>query len=154
MTPPKPKGLILPIVLSVSALVLIGISFLGGIQYQKSHTSAAPVAATAAPGQNFQGGGGRQGGFGGRRPTTGTVASIDATNMTITTATGTTTVLLTASSTVTDGATASAATLADIKVGEEVLVFGTIGTDDTLTAQRITVNPTTQRPPAASQENL
>ena len=117
-------------------LVLVAIiSFVGGMQFQKS---LKPIVTTSANGTMVPGGGS---GFArsGNRPTFGTVASISATSMSVTTRSGSTvTVSLSGNPTVTDnGATSS---LSAIATGDTVAVVGTVA-NGSVNATSIVLNP-------------
>jgi len=128
-----------PIVFIIVAVVLMGLSFYGGIAYQKSKH---PAAATAASGNfangsgGFGGGGGR---FSGQRPTIGSVTAISATSITVQDSrTGSSVTLsITSSTQITDNGQTVAAS--DIQTGDTVLV--TASTSSSSQASRILVNP-------------
>lgn len=127
------------IVAGIIAVILVAVSFVSGMQFQKSLKPA--VAVAGGQGKAFGGvAGGRGGRFGGARPIFGTVTSISGTTMTITSQTGNTvTVLLAGNPTISNnGASAS---VSDIATGASVAVVGTAGTDGTIAATRILLNP-------------
>ena len=130
------------ITLAVCAVIIAGsLSFLGGMQYQKSKNKTT-VDAAGFNTQSFGGGATTFGGpNGGMRPTRGTVASITGETMKVTTQSGETTVALSSKTSVTDAATNASASVGDIKVNDTVLVFGTTGSDNTITATQIILNP-------------
>jgi hypothetical protein len=113
----------------------MGLSFYGGVAYQKSRH---PQAATAAA--NGQGGfGGRGGRFGGQRPTIGPVTAISGTSITVqdSRTSSSTTLSITSSTQITDNGQTVAAS--DIQTGDTVAAIAS--TTDKTQAARILVNP-------------
>lgn len=124
------------IFLGIIALIIIaGLSFWGGMHYQKSHNAIATTAATA--GSGFRGGAGG-GGFAGRGGF-GEVTAISSTSISVQNPrSGTTTVYaITSSTVITDnGATV---TYSDIQDGDTVIVIAS--SSSSTTASKINVNP-------------
>lgn len=124
-----------PLLAGIVVVVLMGLSFYGGVSYQKSHHPQAATAAANGPG-GFGGQGGR---FGGQRPTIGAVTAVSATSITVQDSNSgvSTTLGITSSTQITNsGQTVAAST---ISVGENVLVVAS--TTDKTQAARILVNP-------------
>jgi hypothetical protein len=123
----------------IGVIILVGLSFYGGMAYQKSHQpkAAATTAANASGGQGGLGGGQRFGN--GQRPTIGSVTAISATSITVQDSrSGTSSTLsITSSTQITDNGQTVAAS--DIQTGDTVLV--TASTTDKTQAARILVNP-------------
>jgi hypothetical protein len=137
----------------VIGLILMGASFYGGTLYQKNQQSSAqaaffasrgvnggfggPEAGTFAAGGGFRNAQGTPGagrGFGGG--TTGQVKSINGNTISLSTAQNVTTVTL-------SGATiilkSDPGTIADLKVGDRILVTGQRDSSGNVTASQITV---------------
>jgi hypothetical protein len=125
--------------LIILALVLLGLSFYGGVVYQKHHEPKTVASTNSASRINSTVAGG--GGFrsGGARPIFGTVTAIDSSSISVQNSqTGTvSTLTITSSTTITDNGQSE--TTSDIQVGDSVAVFSstTASTD----ASRILVNP-------------
>jgi hypothetical protein len=133
------SGLPRPVLAIIVVVVLMGLSFYGGVAYQKGKQpkSVSTTASGAAGSSGFAGrGGGR---FGGQRPTIGSVTAISGTSITVQDSnSGTSTTLAISSSTqITDNGQAVAAS--DIQTGDTVLVSAS--TTDKTQAARILVNP-------------
>lgn len=137
---PSPRRWVLPI---VGALVLLVAGF--GVGYAAANLTATPASNAAVRGNGVFGGNfgpgasfrTRGGGFGGGA--SGTIGSLTADQMTITTASGgSRIVLLTPSTTVTQvSATTKAVT--DLTNGETVTVIGTANPDGSVTATRVII---------------
>lgn len=125
-----------PIIVFVITLVVGGLAFYGGIQYQKSQSST---------GRNFMMGqnGGRNGQTGTRRmgngPVSGEILSVDDTSITVKLTDGSSRIILITEKTIFN----KTATVekSELKVGGKVGVFGTSNTDGSVTAQNIQLNP-------------
>lgn len=120
----KPRNqaiLVKPLILAAAAIILIGLGFFGGMQYQKSNHKS--VTAPTVTNQNTGGQLGPGSGFGGRRGlgrrNVGQVTAISSTSITIKGQSGTSTTLaITGTTTVTNNGQAAA--VSDIKVGDTV----------------------------------
>ncbi len=126
-----------PILMIVVVLVIAGLSFFGGVQYQKGHqkTTASSNSGQSGYTGGFGSGGGR---FGGQRPTRGQVTAVSPTSITVQNQSGTSTTLaITSSTTITDNG--QTVTTTDISVGETVAVIA--NSSDSTQASRILVNP-------------
>jgi hypothetical protein len=134
-----PKQVEIPksLLAGVAVIILMGLSFYGGVAYQKSHHPAVSIAAS---GTSTSGGfaGGRR--FGGQRPTAGAVTAVSATSITVQDSrTGSSVTLsITSSTQITDNS--QTVTASDIQTGDTVLVVAS--TTDKTQAARILVNPT------------
>ncbi|MGA3150117.1 MAG: hypothetical protein ABSD10_00655 [Candidatus Saccharimonadales bacterium] len=123
----------------VALIVLCGLSFYGGIHYQKGKqgaTTSAP-AGTSSTQNGFAGGfGGR---FGGQRPNIGRVTAISSTSITIqdTFDNASKTFSIDSSTQVTNGG--QSASLSDIQTGDNVLIRTSSSTSTT--ASQILINP-------------
>ena len=129
-----------PIVIVVAVLILSGLSFFGGIKYQKAHQSNA-MANTASQGSPFGrgGSGGPGGGFSGQRPTFGTVSAVSSSSITVNdqTSGSDATFSITSGTTITDNS--KTVTTSDISVGATVAVIAESSSSSQ--ASRILVNP-------------
>lgn len=122
----------------VMALVVGGIAFYGGMQYQQSKTPTG-----GALGQGFRSGGGNgqlrarngQNGMAVR----GEIISSDANSITVKLPDGSTKIVIVSVST--NVMQATSATKDDLKIGQMVAVFGTPDSDGSVTAQNIQLNP-------------
>lgn len=129
----KNASKIVPILI-VCGLALVGLSFFGGVQYQKSQQSK-PIQNL--PGMAVQNGGfgGMRSGFNGQRPTSGEVTAVSSSSITVKDQSGSSkTLAITDTTTVTNNR--QAGSISDIKVGDTVAIVAT-GTD----ATRILLNP-------------
>jgi hypothetical protein len=132
-TLPKPILTIIAVV-----VVLMGLSFYGGVAYQKGKQPKS--ALTAANGAASTGFGSRAGGrFGGQRPTIGQVTAVSSTSITVqNTNSGTSTTLsITSSTQITDNG--QTVTTSDIQTGTTVVLVAS--TTDKTQAARILANP-------------
>jgi hypothetical protein len=130
-------------VLIVALVLVAGISFFGGVQYQKGKTPATTSAQSAAS-TNGQSGGGAAGGFGhgsyqrGDRAI-GTVTAVSGTSITVQSRSGSSnTYTITSSTTVTDNGQSSS--VSDIQTGDTV--FMTLDSSNTQDVTSIMLNPT------------
>jgi hypothetical protein len=128
-------------------VVVAALSFYGGILTEKSLShSTANQTASGGSGQYGSGGGGFGGGGGGGfrqgGGVFGTVQSVSGTTMVVSDQrTGSnTTVSLASNPTITSGS-GSSATVSDIQTGDTVIVRGSAGSDGTVTAQSVRINP-------------
>ena len=134
----------------ILALILMGASFYGGTLYQKNQQTSAQARFLASRGitggfgggnGNFTGpegtpgaGGAGRGGFGGGAQ--GQVKSIDGNTLTISTAQNVTTVTLSGTTTIMKS---DPGTIADLKVGDRVLVTGQRDSSGNITASEVMV---------------
>ncbi len=124
--------------LILGAVVIVGITFYGGMQYGLSQAAAQAQAARQARG-GFNGGRGQAGGgF-----TGGSIISKDATSITIQTQGGSTKIALL--SPTTQISKMVSGTLADLTIGENVAVNGSANSDGSVTAETIQIRPATMR---------
>ena len=113
-------------------LILCGLSFWGGISYQKGHTTNA----TAQGGTTAGAFGGRF--RGGARPTIGTVSTVSSSSLVVQTQDGTTkTFTLTSTTEVTDNGASSS--VSNIQSGDTVAVI--VSTSNTNQATLVLLNP-------------
>jgi hypothetical protein len=132
------NNLPMPILAIAGVVILMGLSFYGGVAYQKGHQpKTASAAAAGAAGRGGFAGRGQFGG--GQRPTIGSVTAITAGSITVQDSrSGTSTTLsITSSTQITNSGQAAAAS--DITVGENVLIVAS--TTDKTQAARILINP-------------
>lgn len=125
---------------AVGVVVLVGVSFYGGMAYEKS--SGTPRQFGSGNGEQFQNRGigtmGPRGGMGGGI-TAGEIISKDTTSVTIKMQDGSTKIILIASSTeVTKTAKGS---IDDLSVGTQVAVTGSTNSDGSITGQDIQIRP-------------
>lgn len=133
---PGTSGVTKPIAILVAAILLAGLSFYGGVQYQKGRHTATTTTTTGAAGSPSTQGGSRF--RGGQRPTFGSVTAISSTSITVDSQSGTsTTFSITSSTTITDSGQTT--TTSDISTGDTVAVVAS--TSDSTQAARILVNP-------------
>ena len=136
----------------VSCLVLIvavGIgSFFGGMKFQQSKNSSP---------RQFQNGSNRpsgaptrNGAAQGSQPVSGEIISVEGNNITVKTQDGSSKIVIYSDSTTVNKT--SEGSKDNLKVGEKVMVIGTVSSDGTVTAQSIQLNPITRNEtPAPSQ---
>lgn len=133
---------------SVIVLILIALSFYGGMQYQKTGNGTKNTNRSQLPGMGAGGAGGRNaGGF-----TTGEIVSLDDQSLTIKMPNGSTKIVFYSAKT--PLAKQSTATLEDLKAGETVTVVSTANPDGSVTAKNIQIGkvimntPPSMSPPA------
>ncbi|HUD06176.1 MAG TPA: DUF5666 domain-containing protein [Candidatus Saccharimonadales bacterium] len=127
-----------PIVLVVAGLVIVGLSFYGGVRYEKGHLPKVTASSTS---QDRSGsfGGGFGGRSGGQRPTFGQVTAVSSSSITVNdqqTGSGTT-FSITSGTTITDNGQTT--TASDIAVGDTVAIAA--DSSNTSQASQIIVNP-------------
>ncbi len=132
------------IIAAVIALVVGGgAGFFGGMKYQQSQTTAARAAGgPGAAGLAGRGTGARGTGAAGgsaMRPVVGQILSQDATSITVKLADGSSKIVLLPSSATYSKTSTGAKT--DLKVGDQVGVFGATNSDGSVTAQSVQENP-------------
>lgn len=126
----------------ILVVVFAAVGFFAGMQYQKSQST---TGGTNQYGQ-FQGGGRRNGGqgqFNGGR-VIGKVISSDNASLTVQLQDGSSKLII-LSGTTTYSKSAQAAR-SDVKVGDEVAVFGATNSDGSITAQNVQLNPQMRGP--------
>lgn len=140
----KHQELLVPVL--VTAIIAAGVGFFGGMKYQQSQRNQqfAGFRNAGGPGGNFGGRGGSgaigQGARGqGFRPVTGEIISADDSSITVKLQDGSSKIVMFSDKTLINKA--DTATKTDLKTGETVAVFGTEGSDGTVTAQNIQLNP-------------
>jgi len=127
-----------PVIVFGIALVVGGVAFYGGIQYQKSQSFAT--------GRNFMSGqqGTGRSGVGNRKvgngqPVSGEIIAIDETTLTVKLPDGSSRIVLFTDKTIFNK-TANVQK-SELQVGEKIGVFGTNNTDGSVSAQNIQLNP-------------
>ena len=133
------------IIMIVVVLVVSAGAFYGGMKYQDSKRTNTNRQFTN--GQGRPGGSGNRGGF---RPVNGEIISSDDKSITVKLADGSSKMVLLSEKTEINKA--NTATIAELKTGEKVAVFGAENSDGSITAQNIQLNPLFRgmREPAAS----
>ncbi len=134
------KGGAAKAVAAAIVLILIGASFYGGMLYGK---------ANAPRGYNgqFAAGGIRMGGRGGAGGVTaGSIIAKDATSITVKMQDGSTKIVLTSGTTKVMKSTSG--TLDDLSVGTNVVVTGSVNSDQSVTATSVQIRPVPTTPPA------
>jgi hypothetical protein len=127
------------VVVIVLLLVIGGGAFFGGMKYQQGQTLAQRTQMAGQFG-NRAGGSARTGAIGARGgQVMGTILSQEANSITVKLADGSSKIVLILGTTSINQATA--ATAADLKVGDTVSAFGATNTDGSVTAQNIQINP-------------
>lgn len=124
----------------VGAVVLVGVGFLSGMQYQKGKTPTTSVSQTANSQSSSNGSGGPGGYGGGSRGDRafGTVSAVSSSSITIQGRTGTsTTYNITSSTTVTNDGQSSS--VSDIQTGDTVIM--TLDSSNTQNVTAIMLNP-------------
>ena len=137
---PKAKNTATIISLVAAAIIVGGLGFAGGIQYQKSRKSTLDTQAAVLGGRSTMMGQFEDGGPGGMRGGLGIVGAVSSSSITVKNVriSSETTYAITNSTTVLDGQKDAA--VSDIVVGDTVMVQ--TNTSDTNTATSIVLNPT------------
>jgi hypothetical protein len=135
---PKGSSLAKPISAIILLVIVAALGFFAGISYEKGHNKS-PLTADTASSRYGAGSGGYSGGFGGQRPTFGTVAAISSTSISVQDSRSDTneTLAITSSTTITDNGQSVSAS--DIQTGETVAVFAS--STNSSQASKILVNP-------------
>jgi beta-lactamase superfamily II metal-dependent hydrolase len=128
------KPLYAIVCLVLIAAVGVG-SFFGGMKFQQTKNPSP---------RQFQAGQGRGGQFQGAnqnqfRPVNGDIVSSDDKSITVKLQDGSSKIVIYSDSTTVNKT--SEGSRDDLKVGEKVMVIGTVGSDETVTAQSIQLNP-------------
>jgi hypothetical protein len=134
-----------PVLIGIIAIVIgAAAGFFGGMQYQKSQASTTNTTfgnRQAGGGQFARQGGGRRG-FGGA--TIGEIVSQDPTSITVKLQDGSSKIVnISDSTTISKSATGSKS---DLTKGARVMVFGTAGSDGSINAQNVQLNPMMRMP--------
>ncbi|OGM11826.1 hypothetical protein A2Z22_00080 [Candidatus Woesebacteria bacterium RBG_16_34_12] len=124
------------ILITIIVALVVGVgAFFGGVQYQKSKK------VSFTPGQFQNGirpsGFPQRNGFQGGRPVSGEITSIEDNTITVKTQDGSSKIVIYSDSTKVNKT--SEGLKEDLKVGEQVMVIGSEGTDGTVTAQNISI---------------
>lgn len=120
------------IITAIIVLIVGGIAFYGGMQYQKSQRVS--FGGTRGQGGNFMMRGGNSGGM-----VTGQIVSQDDTSVTVKLQDGSSKIVILSKTTAINKQ--ASGTKDDLKSGERVAVFGTTNSDGSVTAQSIQLNP-------------
>ncbi len=152
----RPFDLLRPAIFVAAGLVIAGLSFALGIQYQKDHiktisSNTVSQNGSGAGQQGMQNGFGGRRRFGGQRPLLGQVTAVDASSITINAQNSTSTIFaITATTTITDNGQQS--TVAAIKIGDNVAIVAS--PTDAKQAARILLNPNLGGTPPAGASNM
>lgn len=122
----------------IVALIVGGVAFFGGMQYQKTQASG-PMQGQSR-GANGQGQGGLQGRAGnaqGMAPVSGEILSQDDTSITIKMQDGSSKIVILSDDTSINKS--SEDSKSDLKTGETVTAFGTTNSDGSITAQNVSI---------------
>lgn len=129
------------LIITVIAVIATGIlAFFGGIQYQKSRRSTFTGGQfSGGPnGQtNTQGTQRNRGNFQGMQPVSGEIISEDNNGITVKTQDGSSKIIILSDKTVINKT--SEGSKSDLKTGEKVTVFGTTNSDESITAQTVSI---------------
>lgn len=139
-----------PLYLVIAAILVGGIGFYAGVQFQLSKT---PTMMYGQRGWNINDGrmngqrnfgntnnsNGNRPMMGGFRPITGEILNMDSTSMTVKLVDGSSRIVILSATT--PVATTAEAKISDLKNGDKVGVFGTTNADGSVTAQSIELNP-------------
>jgi hypothetical protein len=126
------------IIIALLLIVVGGVSFFAGTKYQQSkqptfsRQNGGAIGLRNGTGQNI---GNRQG----FRPVNGEIIASDTKSITVKMTDGTSRIVILSGKTTINKA--SEGTIADLKVGEKVTVFGQDNTNGSVTAQNIQLNP-------------
>ena len=133
-----------PIYVLILVIVFAAGGFYGGMQYQKSQRASFAMGAYGAAGGQF---GRRAGGMGGNfqaggsaqamRPVSGEIVSQDSKSVTVKMADGSSKIVNLSDQTKINKA--STGSMADLKSGTKVSVFGTTNSDGSVTAQMVSI---------------
>lgn len=120
----------------VIAILAAAGAFFGGMKYQESKSSNASSQFGGLQRQRTGGAGGNRMGV---RPVNGDIISSDDKSITVKLSDGSSKIVLVSPSTQINKA--ERATIADLKTGEKVAVFGNENSDGSVNAQSINLNP-------------
>ena len=144
----RPHSLIKPLVIGAVAVIGLGVSFVGGIQYQKGHTAASAATTSDSNG----------GGFQGRRMMSkdrvfSEVTAVSSSSITVqarmpasSDSSSTVTLAITSGTTVTNNGATGA--VSDIQTGDTVMITKT--SSSSTTAKNIVLNPSMMGPGTSS----
>jgi ABC-type Na+ transport system ATPase subunit NatA len=122
------------VIVLIAAIVAGTAGFFGGMQYQRSQRGSFARQFGAGQGMMGANGANRGGGF---RPVAGEILSSDKNSVTVKMTDGSSKIVVfTDKTTINKTATASAS---DLKVKEQVVVFGNENADGTVTAQSVQI---------------
>jgi hypothetical protein len=123
----------------VLLLILVGAgSFFGGVKYQQSkRNSTAQFLGGRDVGNRQQGGVANNRNGNGFRPVAGQILAMDNQSITVKLADGSSKIVILSGNTVYNKT--QAGSLSDLKVGDNISVFGTTNTDGSVTAQNIQI---------------
>lgn len=123
----------------IIVVVLVAVSFFGGMKYGSSKTVAPTFGMDARTG-NFTGGqGGTRGARMGNGATFGEILSQDANGITVKSQDGSSKIILISNSTVISKQ--ASGSLSDLVIGKSVSVMGTPNTDGSITAESVQLRP-------------
>lgn len=124
----------------IVALLVGGVAFFGGMQYQKTQAVSGPMMQGQFRGQNGGPQGGLQGGSGNRQgmmPVSGEILSQDDQSITVKMQDGSSKIVILSDDTNIN--TSSEGSMEDLKTGETVTAFGTTNSDGSITAQSVSI---------------
>lgn len=138
----------LPVIVVAVSVIAGGVGFFGGMQYQKSNTVAQGPGGQMRDGsfgERPDGAVGMNGGVpgmagGGVTPVSGEIVDVDDSSITVQTRDGGNKIVIYSGSTTVNTTTEGSA--ADLVAGEEIMVIGTEGDNDTITAETISIGST------------
>jgi hypothetical protein len=124
------------IIFVIVAVVIAGASFYGGMLYQQSQRRNNFTQFAGGPNGSARGGNGQSQGI---RPVNGQIISADSQSITVKLRDGSSRIVILSDKTSINKSAPAAKE--DLKVGEDVAVFGTQNSDNSVTAQSISLNP-------------
>ncbi len=122
-----------PAAVLLIALVVGGVVFYGGVQYEKSQQTTTSRSFTVGLGRT----GTRRTGSG--QPVSGEILNMDDSSITVKLIDGSSRIVLLSDKTIFNKT--STVDKSELKVGTKVGVFGTTNTDGSITAQNVQLNP-------------
>lgn len=127
------------ILTSIVALVVGGVAFFGGMQYQKTQSISPMQGQFRGPNGNGPQGGfpGRSGNGQGMMPVSGEIISLDDTSITVKMQDGSSKIVILSDETNINKS--SEGSQSDLQTGETVTAFGTTNSDGSLTAQNVSL---------------
>ena len=128
------------LILTIIVAIIVGtLGFFGGMQYQKSKGGSFTPNQFQNGSNRPSGAPTRNGATQGGQPVNGEITNIEDNNITVKTQDGSSKIVIYSDSTKVNKT--SEGSKDDLKVGEKVMVIGTVGSDGTVTAQSIQLNP-------------